>query len=60
MSSTVVHRQNFRAPPPTKLQLQVQPVLMVDVNPWQKILSSRGPRAVQEFQAIKLPRFGDF
>ena len=29
------------------------------VNPWQIILSSRGPRAVQEFQ-VKLPRFGDF
>ena len=28
-------------------------------DPWQLILSSRGPRAVQEFQ-IKLPRFGDF
>ena len=30
-----------------------------EVNPWQLILSSRGPRAVQEFQ-VKLPRFGDF
>ena len=29
------------------------------VSPWQLILSSKGPRAVQEFQ-IKLPRFGDF
>ena len=29
------------------------------VNPWQLILSSRGPREAQEFQ-IKLPRFGDF
>ena len=29
------------------------------LSPWQLILSSRGPRAVQEFQ-IKLPRFGDF
>ena len=29
------------------------------VSPWQLILSSRGPRAVQEFQ-IKLPRFDDF
>ena len=29
------------------------------VNPWQIILSSRGPRAVQEFQ-VKLPLFGDF
>ena len=29
------------------------------VNPWQLILSSRGPRAVQELQ-VKLPRCGDF
>ena len=29
------------------------------VNPWQLILSSRGLRAVQEFQ-VKLPRYGDF
>ena len=29
------------------------------VNPWQVILSSRGPRAVQEFQ-VKLPLCGDF
>ena len=29
------------------------------VNPWQLILSSRGPRAVQELQD-KLPRCGDF
>ena len=29
------------------------------VNPWQLILSSRGPRAVQEFQ-VKLPLCGDF
>ena len=29
------------------------------VNPWQFILSSRGPRAVQEFQ-VKLPLCGDF
>ena len=34
-------------------------ILRHKVNPWQLILSSRGPRAVQEFQ-IKLPRFGDF
>ena len=30
-----------------------------EVNPWKLILSSRGPRAVQEFQ-VKLPRCGDF
>ena len=29
------------------------------VNPWQIILSSRGPRAVQEFQ-VNLPLYGDF
>ena len=29
------------------------------VSPWQLIMSSRGPRAVQEFQ-IKLPRCCDF
>ena len=29
------------------------------VNPWQLILSSRDPRAVQEFQ-VKLPRCRDF
>ena len=29
------------------------------VNPWQLILSSRGPRAVEEFQ-VKLPLCGDF
>ena len=34
-------------------------ILPFKVDPWQYILSSMGPRAVQEFQ-IKLPRFGDF
>ena len=29
------------------------------INPWQLILSSRGPKTVQEFQ-VKLPRCGDF
>ena len=34
-------------------------ILSHKVNPWQLILSSRGPRAVQEFQ-VKLPLCGDF
>ena len=40
-------------------KLDMKHSLSHKVNPWQLILSSRGPRAVQEFQ-IKLPRFSDF
>ena len=40
-------------------KLDIKHSLSDKVSPWQLILSSRGPRAVQEFQ-IKLPRFGDF